>query len=108
MKYMSKVLMSTVLAFGLLSGSVGALGAENVSQSSVGIQSSTVHPVLELRVGETYQFAGKGFSAQLISGHGVISLDQYGKATALSPGDAVVHVHPKSGITQIRPIKVLP
>ncbi|MBD8501143.1 hypothetical protein [Paenibacillus arenosi] len=107
MKNMSKVLISTVLAFGLLTGSVGALGADNASQSSVGTQSGTVHPVLELRVGETYQFSGKGYSATLVSGHGVISLEN-GRAYALSPGDAVVHVHPKNGNTQIRPIKVLP
>ncbi|WP_028594792.1 Ig-like domain-containing protein [Paenibacillus assamensis] len=106
MKNMSKLLMSTVLAFGLLSGSVGALGAESVSQSSV-TTFDVVHPVLELKVGETYQFGGKGYSAWLISGQGVVSIDQFGKVTALSPGDALVHVYPTSGIKQIRPIKVV-
>ncbi|UHA72016.1 hypothetical protein [Paenibacillus sp. 481] len=94
MKMLSKAILSTVLAFGLLSGSVGA---ESLNQQSVETQATIINPITKLRVGWSKWFGMQGSRVVLVSGHGVVSLDQYGKATALKPGNATVYNYAADG-----------
>ncbi|UHA72017.1 hypothetical protein [Paenibacillus sp. 481] len=94
MKMLSKALLSTVLAFGLLSGSVGA---ESLSQQSVDTQATIINPIYKMRVGWSKGIGTKGSRVVLVSGHGIVSVNQYGMVTALRAGTATVYNYAADG-----------
>lgn len=112
MKIVSKVLVSSLAAFALLAGSASAASTESLdqqmiaSQQQVGAKSTKVNPLIKLKVGHSTWIGMPGSKLVLVSGQGVISLDQYGKVVGLRPGNATVYNYAADGTLYINHIQV--
>ncbi|WP_019419043.1 hypothetical protein [Paenibacillus sp. OSY-SE] len=109
MKYLSKALLCSIAAFGLLAGSVSA---ESLNQKPVPVTTdftvldTIVNPVIKLKVGWSTWIGMSGSKVVLVSGEGVVSLDQYGRVVALKPGNATVYNYASDGNLYINYIQV--
>ncbi|MDT2287963.1 hypothetical protein P7H17_20535 [Paenibacillus larvae] len=87
MKILSKALLSSIAAFGLLAGSVSTQtpGQQAITSQQAGVKSTIVNPLIKLKVGWSTWIGMPGSKVVLVSGEGVVSLDQYGKVVGLTP-----------------------
>ncbi|AQR76258.1 hypothetical protein ABNB59_21495 [Paenibacillus larvae] len=108
MKILSKALLSSIAAFGLLAGSVSTQtpGQQAITSQQAGVKSTIVNPLIKLKVGWSTWIGMPGSKVVLVSGEGVVSLDQYGKVVGLSPGNATVYNYAADGNLYINHIQV--
>lgn len=107
MKCVTKALLCSIAAFGLIAGSVSA---QSVTPQPVTtdftVQSTIVNPLIKLKVGWSTWIGMAGSRVVLVSGEGVVSLEPSGRVVALKPGNATVYNYAADGNLYINNIQV--
>ncbi|WP_119790256.1 hypothetical protein [Paenibacillus thiaminolyticus] len=107
MKYVTKALICSIAAFGLIAGSVSAQPfTPQPVTTNFALQNTIVNPLIKLKVGWSTWIGMAGSRVVLVSGEGVVRVEPSGRVVGLQPGNATVYNYAANGTLFINHIEV--